>query len=276
MLFPLRLPAPSSRPMPVSLRQRSLTTGERAGLHSSLGRILLFAIPGVLFRYLLGFIFLMLLGMVVVTVLSTVLEKATAGVSFLRAKPHLWQLGLFIVAFWGPVVLLPVWFASRAVRRDLRRHRARASDLAGDVACVATFQDARFVSLVDEGNREFLVYEFDPGRTLLIDGERPGADRALFGLPEQEINDEDDEAPYEDEEPLTPFPNSCFDLHWLPHSGRLLQIETRGSSVAPLRVLLDSELALPESKRFVRDAERDVLILDRDLDAWLSSAKVSI
>jgi hypothetical protein len=224
-------------------------------------------------------------GFVGVLIVDGLLKSWPGGASFLQSKPSsTWQIVVFVIAFWGPILVLPGWLATRSLRENLRRQRARDLDRGQNQACVASLQDTRFVSVVDVQQREFLLYEFGPGRTLALNGERPSRDRALFGLSEDEDDTEALEEDIEGDEdvddeheqaPRTPFPNSDCELHWLPHSGRLLQIAARGAPATPQRVLLDTEVALTELKRFVVDAERDVLIIERGLDAVLANARVA-
>jgi hypothetical protein len=151
---------------------------------------------------------------------------------------------------------------------------------AAGYACIARADGARFISVVAENGGEQLLFELDAVRSLLIDGERPRYDLALFGLPEPDYDEdgelEDDEVPPEGAPGRTPFPNSGFDLHWLPHSGRMLKIEARGEVSAPLRVFLDNELPLPKEASRQHEPEREVQLLQRSLDALLAEARVSL
>lgn len=263
--------------MPIVLHQRPLTPNERDELSGSISRLWLVSLPGVLFRYVLVFLLLMGLVGAVVSILDGMSRKSPAGFSFMQWQPPSWAIPIIIVAIWGPIVLVPIHFATRSLRRNLRRQRARARDREGGYACVARVDDARFISLVSKVGRECLLFEVDPMRGLLIDGERPRFDYALFGLPEPDYDEDeiDDDVPREDDTNRTPFPNSRFDLHWLPHSGRMLHIDVHGGNVAPHRVFLDSELPLPERTSFARGSEREVMLLERSLDSLLATARVA-
>jgi hypothetical protein len=254
-----------------------LTDAERAELAGSTTRVWLLAIPGVAFRYVLVFLLLMGLMMVTVGMIDAMARKSPANFSLLQAKPPSWAVPVLIVAIWAPIFLVPVHFATRSLRRRLRQQRARTRDLEGGSACIARVDGARFASVVSADGGEKLLYEIDPGRTLLIDGERPRCDMPLFGLPEPDYDDEseDDDVPPEGAPGRTPFPNARFDLHWLPNSGRMLHIEPHGEVVLPLRVFLDNELPLPEHTVFLREPEREVMLVARGFDEILAGARVT-
>jgi hypothetical protein len=264
----------------IILDRRPLIDAEREQLAGSTTRIWLLALPGVLFRYVLVFLLLMGLVMSIVAVVDGMARKSPAGFSFLQWQPPPWATPVIIVAIWGPIFLVPVHFATRSLRRRLRRQRARSRDRGEGIACIARVDGARFVSVVSRDGGEVLLFELDAARSLLLDGERPRYDYPLFGLTEPENADDDerdeDEMPPADAPGGTPFPNSRFDLHWLPHSGRLLRIEPHGETVSPLRVFLDNELPLPERTSFRGEPDRDVLLLQRSLDTILAEARVAL
>jgi hypothetical protein len=266
--------------LPIILDRRPLTDSERDELAGSTTRLWLLAIPGVVFRYVLVFLLLMGLVMAAVAILDGMSRKSAAGFSLMQWQPPSWAVPVLIFAIWAPIFLIPIHFATRSLRRRLRRQRARTRDRDEGCACIARVEGARFVSVVSGVGGEKLLFELDAARSLLIDGERPRYDLALFGLPQPDYDDDeesgDDEVPPEGAPGSTPFPNSRFDVHWLPNSGRMLRIEAHGEVVAPLRVFLDNELPLAEQSLFSREPEREVLLLQRNFDAILAEARVTV
>lgn len=231
-------------------------------------------------RGLLVFLLMMGLVMAVVAVLDGMARKSPGSLPFMQWQPPSWAVPAIIITIWGPIFLVPVHFATRSLRQRLRRQRARTRDREAGCACIARVDGGRFISVMSKDGDEKLLFELDAARSLLFDGERPRYDLTLFGLPEPDYDDddgqEDDGEPPEGAPGRTPFPNSSFDLHWLPHSGRMLRIETRGEVLAPLRVFLDSELPLPERALFPRGSECEVLLLERSLPAILAEARVTV
>lgn len=263
--------------MAAEVSRRALSPEEREALASPTWRLLLWAIPGVIGRYLLFFLLAMLLMMVTFGTLDTVLRNIPNG-----PTPHFWQqdppdfvIWIFVACVWGPVFLVPGYITYRGIRPQVRRHRACRADLLAGEAWVIRVEDPSFVEIVADHEDSFYLLEIGDHRSLLIDGGRVAWDFELFGLPTSE--DDFDESRDEDEEidwsppPPTPFPNTSFVLHLLPHSGRLLQIEVHGQPAQPGRVLLAKELALPESAKFLVDADRRAIVLEQGLAELVSS-----
>jgi len=263
--------------LPITLDSRPLTDAERDELAGSTTRVWLLALPGVVFRYVLVFLMLMGLMLVTVGIVDAAARRSPANFSLLQAKPPPWAVPVIIFAIWAPIFLVPIHFATRSLRRRLRRQRARTRDREGGRARIARVDGTRFASVVWADGGEKLLFELDAGRALLVDGERPRYDLPLFGLPEPDYDDEseDDEAPPEGAPGSTPFPNTRFDLHWLPNSGRMLHIEPHGEVASPLRVFLDNELPLPEHAAFAREPELEVMLVARGFDEILAGARVT-
>jgi hypothetical protein len=259
--------------MPVAIGRRTLSPEEARDLSSPTWRLWLMAVPGVLGRFLPFFVLAMLLMMVVMGSLDSVLQKIPKG-----STPHFWQkepppfvLFLFIACVWGPVFALPAYFTYRGFRAQVRRHRARRADLLGGEAWLIHATAPAFVEIVDDREDSLYLLDLGDGRTLLIDGARIEWDFELFGLPtpEEEFDDESDEfdeaSEVDSERPplRTPFPNSDFVLHWLPNTGRILRIESRGEAAVPSRVVLGNEVTLAEANDFLVDPDKGAIVIGR-------------
>ena len=260
--------------MPVAIGRRPLSLEEAGDLSSPAWRLWLMAVPGVLGRFLLFFLLAMLLMMVVMGSIDSVLQKMASGStpSFLQKERTPLVFWILAVCIWAPVFALPAYVTYRGFRPRVRRHRARRADLLGGEAWLIHATAPAFVEVVDDRENSFYLLDLEDGRTLLIDGAPIEWDFELFGLPTPEVDfdDESDEDSGDDDDrppPRTPFPTSDFVLHWLPNTGRILRIESRGEPAVPSRVLLGNEVTLAEANRFLVEPDRGALVIDRRIHA---------
>lgn len=222
------------------IRSRELKHEERAGLdklffHPSIG-----ALPGALGRYVLLFLLTLMAGGAWVGILTAIERNWFSGWD---PGPWKWVLLVpLVVLFWGPILIVPAYFAVRAYRRNFRRKNAIRRDLRDGHVEVVQIDGARSIAVVDEQQRTYFLFDLDGERILLVDAEAVPPDPHRFDA----LQDEDGEDLESDRPMLRPdFPSSRFALHRLPQTGRVVQLEVTGPPMQPLRVLLSNEVALP-------------------------------
>lgn len=250
---------------------RALTHDERAELKLSLRRWWVRALPGAIGRYTVFFLLLLAAGLSAVAVLTgnarTSQGQPLAGL--LSADPGPWTLRLLAVLFWGSIVVIPGCIAGRALLRDLHCHRRRLRDHEDGMAQVIRLESARFIKVLDGQEGAVFLFDIGGGNVLAVGDGRAG-DRLLFGLPARETDRataNDCLAGSVDDD--VPFPNSSFELHRLPHTGRLLGIVLHGERVVAERIVLSNELALPDVRNLRALWRSESLILAHDLQSLL-------
>ncbi|RNF83096.1 hypothetical protein [Montanilutibacter psychrotolerans] len=255
---------------------RALTPDERAELTLSLRRWWARALPGAVGRYVMLFLLLLAAGLSAVAVVTGIARTSQGHplAGLITADPGPWTLRLFTVLFWGSIVVIPGCIAGRALLRDLHGHRRRLRDHEDGTAQVIRLESARFVKVLDGQEGAVFLFDIGGGNVLAVGGDRAG-DRMLFGLPAQEADDaapDDGLAGSVDDD--VPFPNSSFEVHRLPHTGRLLGIVLHGERVVAERIVLSNELALPDARQSRSLWRSESLILAHDLQSLLPDTSV--
>lgn len=251
-----------------TIRSRELTGEDWVGLHRPLFPPVLGAVPAALCYYVFFFLLILMAGSALLAMLGI------RGEGWLPAFPP--DTGepalsiLLMALFWAPLLLVPIYVAIRAYLRAYRRKRAIWLDLHERRVEVVEVEGARTMAIIDGQERCFFLSDLDDGRALLINaGSIPiDPDLLVAQLPAQE-GDEDLESGngwY----PMRPdFPNSSFVLHRLPRTGHIVQLETRGLPLLPMKKLASSEIQLPALAVMASNADCGSLVLQQSFDEFV-------
>lgn len=260
---------------------RTLSTSERRHLHSPLFGVVLRTAASVLLRFLL-FLLLMLMAMGTLVAMLGAFANS-GGAAFLNAPAPEWTMPVLAVVVWLPVLLVPGYVAGRKIRRVLWWERLKRADRARGRAQIIRSVGARYAVGLSESLDVLFVFEAGPQRVLVIPSERVRLDRALFGLPPRDDDDEPGVDPVTArKEPLQAllarlgrcaFPSSDFELHRLPHTGVLLSVRTHGAPRRPQGVYAMETLQFPDAPRYRDDYEQESFFSHIGFDALLASAR---
>lgn len=275
--------------MAATFMHRPLTPEERGRVAFSWRWAVLRAILGGAGRFLLWFVFYWLLGAVLAGFANAIEQRhfSVAPGEWI----HHWGLDLpLYVVVWGTILGVPAYLALRGVASALRRARLRRMDLHTGSVDVFDLTNAEHAFTHQHGTW-ILLYGISGHSTLALDAIRTGLWPELLGLqaPDEEFDpyghdDEDDEdnRPFGRESDLTRSEQtadvsaSIFVLHRLPHSGRILRIESDGDAQPPLPSTLLEGLRLPERaqleiERFAHESDCISVVIDMPLAALIGT-----
>jgi hypothetical protein len=234
--------------MPTRIGQRPLDDAERKALKRLLPPLVR-NLLGTLFRYLL----LVVLVFLALTVTGLMLETLIRDIWHGPALELPWWVGVvLVIAIYGTTLFAPLPRMLRSHRRRILRDCALRDDALGGVAEVIEIH-ATNAALTWLAHQPVICLDLSADQRLVLHGDRLHWDVELFGLSTKDASEDDDDHGTDDPDDdawsdRTSFPNSHCVIHRLPHSGRLLRIDLRGTPIEPL--LIDSpDIILAEAMK---------------------------